>query len=51
MPKFGSIDDLIALAKEDKGNMEHIKTFWQKWADQVENIEARIKTLRSFYEF
>ena len=51
LPKFESIDDVIALANEDKGNMAQIKTFWQKWAQQVDDIQARIKTLRNFYEW
>ena len=51
LPKFESIDDVIALANEDKGNMALIKTFWLKWAQQVDDIHARIKTLRSFYEW
>ncbi len=50
MPKCESIDDLIDLVNEEKGNMAQIKTFWQKWADQLDNIEGRIKTQRSFYE-
>ena len=51
LPNFKSIDDVIALANEEKGNMAQIKTFWQKWAQQVDDIQARIKTLRSFYEW
>ena len=51
LPKLQSIDDVIALANEEKGNMASIKTFWQKWAQDFDDINARIKTLRSFYEW
>jgi hypothetical protein len=32
IPKYGSIEDFIAIAHGDKGHMAEIKIFWQKWA-------------------
>ena len=50
LPKWKSIDDVIEIANGDKDSITMIKTFWQPWADKIENCNGRIKALRSFFE-
>ncbi len=50
LPKWGSIRDVIALANGDKGNIALVETFWQPWAEKIDNCDGRIKALRSIFE-
>ena len=49
-PEWDPIEELIAIAKADKGNIKQVKAFWQQWVDKFENCNGRVKSLRSFFE-
>ena len=51
LTKWKSIDELLAIANEDKGNVALVNTFLQQWAKTVEECEGRLKTFRGFFEW